>query len=336
MWIISISYMANLCEIDIKILKELLKDGRKSFTNIAKDCHTTTDIISKHYREMEKAGIIVGATIQYNYPRFGYQGIASILINVKSQYLNEVLDELTKIPNINPFRKPFRLYNSTYNIGVIATIKNLKDLDRVKEALKRQNSIIASRTYLWTDVRNMPENLSLGFAQNSDFFDEQTPKEECAIAVEGKLDETDLQIVEELTKSGRAPFSRIAQTIGSSPDTIARRYARLVQNGFIKVTIQMNPILLNYKAIVNFFIAFLSQNETKKAVEILSKIPNVSYIVKISGDYDLQITTLVKEIDEIYKINDEIMKIPDIGRIEAEIREILPCWPGPRQYISTF
>jgi len=324
--------MKDLEDIDVKILKELLKDGRKSFTTIAEECHTSKDIIWKHYSEMKKAGIIVGATIQYNYPCFGYEGIASIRLSVGSQHLNELFEQLTKIPNI----RPFRIYNSAYNIGVFATIKNLKDLDNIKEMLIRRHPIIASKTYIWIDVRNTPENLSLCFAQNNGQVEEKKPREKCVNNSRVKLDEIDIQIVEELNKNGRAPFSRIGQSIGVSTDTVTRRYARLVHNGFIKVSIQINPLLLGYKAILNFCIAFLSQNKMEMVMENLSKIPNVTYIVKISGDYDFKVVALVKDIEEMYAINEEIMKMPDIGRIEVDMRKIPPMWPGPRQYISTF
>ena len=153
--------MRELGEVDTKILKELLKDGRKSFNLIAEECHTSKYVVWKHYNEMRKAGIIVGATIQYNFPSFGYQGEATILVNVESQHLNEVFERLRKIPNLITFR----LYNSTYNIAIMAVLKTLKDLDNVKELLKKQNSVMASRTYLWTGVRNTPENLSPGCAQ---------------------------------------------------------------------------------------------------------------------------------------------------------------------------
>jgi len=311
--------MKELGEIDAKILKELLKDGRKSFTAIAEECHTSKDIIGKHFSEMQKAGIIVGATIQYNYRCFGYEGVASILVNVESQHLNEVFERLTEVPNISVRRQ----YNSPYNIAVVTKLKDLKGLDFVKETLKRQNPVNSSKTYLWTDVRNTPENLSLCFVQNNAQVDEKRPQEEkCTKNDRVKLDEIDMQIVEELTRDGRTPFSRIGQSIGASTDTVTKRYAKLVKNGFIKVSIQVNLTLLGYTALLNFFIEFLSQNEMKMAVENLSKIPTVSYIIKISGDYDLQVLAIVKEIEEIYTINEEIMKIPNIGKIEADIRKI--------------
>jgi len=324
--------MNSLDEIDAEIIRELLKDGRKRFTTIAEEHNTSKDIIWKHYNDMKKTGIIVGATIQYNYPLFGYEGVAIILVNVESQYLDQVFEQLLKIPNIHIFRQ----YNSTYNIGVITTVKDLKDLDKIKETLTRQTPVTASRTYLWTAVRNTPENLTLGYAQPKGQIEEKSNHKISPKKGIEKLDETDMKIVEELNKNGRAPFSRIGQSIGVSTDTVARRYTRLVSKGFIKVSIQINPILLGYKAIVYFNIAFLSQNKTKTAIDSLSKIPNVSYVVKISGDYDLQLVVLIREIGEIFTINDQIMKIPNIGKIETDMRKVPPRWPGPRQYISTF
>ena len=44
--------MKDLEEIDVKILKELLKDGRKSFTTIAEEYQTSKDIVWKHYKNM--------------------------------------------------------------------------------------------------------------------------------------------------------------------------------------------------------------------------------------------------------------------------------------------
>ncbi len=324
--------MVCLGEIDAIILKELLKDGRKSFTAIAEENNVSKDIIWKHFNEMKKASIIVGATIQYNYPLFGYEGVASILVNVESQHCNEVFERLTKNPDIHPFR----VYNSRHNIGVITTFKNLKDLDDIKEILKRQNPVIAIRTYLWTDVRNTPENTSFGFARNNDLSNTRRTKEEADKTGRVKLDEIDQQIVEELTKDGRAPFSKIAQSIGTSTDTVTKRYDRLVRNGFIKVVIRFNPLLLGYKALANFYIEFLSQAETKKAIDVLSKTPDVNYLVKISGDYDLHIAVLVKDIEDIIGINEEIMKISNVGKIEVDLKKLPPIWPGLRQYITTF
>jgi Lrp/AsnC family transcriptional regulator, regulator for asnA, asnC and gidA len=325
--------MKNLSELDVVILKELLRDGRKSFTALAKDCQASKDVIWKHYKEMEKAGIIVGATIQYNYPGFGFEGVGVILVNVESQHTNEVLSRLRKFSTIRPFRQ----YDSLYNIGIIANLRKLSDLDSIKEELRRQNPVNSIRTYLWTGVRNTPENLSMGLLQKTSFQqDEVEPKKIVLAEGNWNVDELDLQIVDKLTSDGRVAFSNIGLELGVSTDTVARRYSKLVDSGLIKVSIQINPVKLGYKGILNCYLSVSSQAVMKNTIEKICKIPDVSYIVKTVGEYDLQVSILIRGIEEIYRNNEEIIKIHNIKKLETDLRPIPEIWPSPRQHISTF
>ena len=74
-------------EIDAKILKDLLKDGRKEFIEIAKEAQVTKDVIWQHYTNLKKKGIIVGATIQLNYAALGFD-VAAVFLS-KSQQIND-------------------------------------------------------------------------------------------------------------------------------------------------------------------------------------------------------------------------------------------------------
>jgi Lrp/AsnC family transcriptional regulator, regulator for asnA, asnC and gidA len=326
--------MKELQEIDVTILQELLKDGRKSFTTIAKENHTSTDVIWKHYKEMKKAGIIVGATIQFNYQKFGYSGVAMNLLSVESQHIGEVLERLKKIPDVVTFRH----YNATHNIAAISMLKDLRDLEHAKEIITKQSKINEIKTYLWIDVRNIPENiLTCESETKSEKVEQKTSLSNLdAQKASLKLDDIDMQIVEKLTKNGRLPFSKIGKEIGASTDTVSRRYEKLKKNNFIKVSIQFNPVELGYQAVLDVEVALANQSETKEIVEKLSKISGVAYLVKISGNYDLSVVSLVKDCKDIIQVNEKIAQIPHIKRIEATLKPIPSKWPGPRQYISTF
>ncbi|MGA3291347.1 MAG: winged helix-turn-helix transcriptional regulator [Candidatus Bathyarchaeia archaeon] len=75
--------------VQAKILKELLADGRKSDSDIAKKIGLTKEIVKENYNKMEEIGIITGATIHINYKSFGYKAVGHILINVDSQGLDK-------------------------------------------------------------------------------------------------------------------------------------------------------------------------------------------------------------------------------------------------------
>jgi len=61
--------------------------------------------------------------------------------------------------------------------------------------------------------------------------------------------------------------------------------------------------------------------------------------MKTTGDYDLQIYSMVQNLDQLLFIQEEIEKIQGISKIDTEIlrlTEPINKWPSPKQYISTF
>jgi DNA-binding Lrp family transcriptional regulator len=71
-------------------------------------------------------------------------------------------------------------------------------------------------------------------------------------------------------------------------------------------------------------------------VESLAKIPDIIIITKTSGDYDLQLTAMIRDVTQAFDVQDQIARICGITKIEASARKIPERWPTPQQYISTF
>jgi Lrp/AsnC family transcriptional regulator for asnA, asnC and gidA len=230
--------LSKLKEVDANILRILLEDGRTGFDELAEKCQVTKNVAWKRYKAMEKKGIIKGATVQVNFSHFGFDALATLLISVNAQQLEQVMQHIKKMTEVRAYRQ----YYSVYNVRAFATLKDLKELDQVKQVIKQKVPIISLKTYIWTGVRNIPENLNL--TGNLKNFDEnkqwnlnktnRTPK----IGIE--IDELDKQIVAKLTSDGRASFTQIAKQIGVSTDTVIKRYHKLKDRGTIKVSIQIN------------------------------------------------------------------------------------------------
>jgi predicted transcriptional regulator len=94
--------------LNAKILRDLLEDGRKTFTQIAKENNTSKDVITKRYKQMKNAGIIVGATVHTSPACYGANLVADIYLEIKSSKEKQVLELVKKIPQF--------LY--VYNIGI--------------------------------------------------------------------------------------------------------------------------------------------------------------------------------------------------------------------------
>jgi DNA-binding Lrp family transcriptional regulator len=195
------------------------------------------------------------------------------------------------------------------------------------------------KTYIWTGVRNIPENLNL-MSTLKDTSESNQRNSDRIIPTPGEkiiIDEFDKQIVAKLTLDGRASFTKIAKEIGLSTDTVVKRYHKLREKGAIKVSIQVNPNKIGYTSMLDFNIAFTALGGlSDTAVEPLAKIPDVIMIVKTSGDYDLQLSAMVRDISQSFAIQDQIARICGMTKIEASERKIPDAWPTPQQYLSTF
>ena len=66
-----------LNDLDAKILRILLKDGRTSYEELAEACKVTKNVVWKRCKAMEKKGIIMGATVQINYSHFTLNNLSS-------------------------------------------------------------------------------------------------------------------------------------------------------------------------------------------------------------------------------------------------------------------
>jgi len=322
-------------ELDSEILKRLLKDGRTGYYEIAEQCGVSKNKVWKRCRAMEEKGVINGATVQINFGSFGYDALATFLVSVEAQQLEQAMELIRNITEIRSYRQ----YNSVYNIRAIATLRNLNELDYLKQIIRRKLPTVGLKTYIWTGVRNIPENLNFTGAQKNTYEIEQPGLSTGARTLGERItvDELDKQIVTKLTADGRESFTKVAQEIGLSTDTVVKRYHRLKENGAIKVSIQINPNKIGYTSILDFNIAFTRPGGlSNPVVEALAKIPDVIIITETSGDYDLQLSAMVRDTAQSFDMQDQIARISGITKIEAGARKIPERWPTPQQYISTF
>lgn len=326
--------MTKIDAINARILEELLKDGRKSFAEIAKDCGMSKDVIAKRYKQMRNKGIIVGATIQNSYACCGCDNMASVAINTQPHTADRVLQQLLKLPQV------FDVYRVGLSPSLTAwvTLKSLEELDQIKQSIKKLPFVTEVDTRIWTGIRNTPENLSSlrnqETAPKTDKTNAKTKnyngKKSCT------MDETDFRIVDKLAANGRMAFRKIAEELKISTDTVARRYKKLKQNGDLRVVIQINPAKIGYYAVALFSVALVSQEELSDTVEAIAKIPDVNFILKTSGSFDFKISMLIKDLKQLVDIQEEIAAMPEVTNVEMAVAKAFSVWPVQREFISTF
>jgi DNA-binding Lrp family transcriptional regulator len=327
-------YINQVSEAQAKILKELLVDGRKTAQEIAKTTGLSKVTVKKNYRKMEKMGIITGATTHINYKIFGYKAVAYMLIYVDFRQTDQLIEYLQKMPEVYSVSSR----GVKGDIGVVTILKTLEQLNEVKDSIKRNFSILEIKTAIWTDVKEMNYNLAI--------TEKNRKKNDIPISHVTKtrkkgnprIDNIDRRIIDILAENGRISMESLGREIGISPYIAKRRYRKLKNNGILKVTIQVNPNKIGYRALCVFF-TVTSHESSALIVEKISKIPDIISIMKTTGDYDLQIYAMVQDLDRLLSIQEEIGKIQGITKIDGELLrfgEEWEKWPTPKQYISTF
>jgi DNA-binding Lrp family transcriptional regulator len=327
-----------ISDIQAKILRELIADGRQNITEIAKKIGSNTKTVKNNYEKLEKTGIITGATTHINYKLFGYKAVAHILITVDPLQADQLEEYLQKMPWV------YSHYSRGIkgNIDIIAILRTLDQLNEIKDLIKRKFKVLELKTGIWTDVKEMNQNLAI--TDNIRNPSPKTTNTKLKLEIRNKpakvvvIDEIDQKIADILAEDGRTSMAEIGKKIGISTDLVRKKYIKLRDNGILKITIQINLKKIGYCAMCIFFTVISGENSLL-IIQQISKIPEVISIMKTTGDYDLQIYAIVQNIDQLIFIQEEISKITGISKIDLELlrfSEMLTKWPSPRQYISTF
>ncbi len=295
-------------ELNLRILHALLKDGRKSFAEIAKENNTSKDVIAKRFKQMKTKGIILGATIQNSAICYNANLVANLLIRVQRGKIKCTMEEVSKIPNV------IHVYPSIIRQAVNTEIilKNIEELESLQKLIYNFPFVLEIETAIWMGKRNLPENLSI-FNVTRTMIDKPIENlnnnPHLNKVNQPEIDEIDKTIIEKLALNGRMPFEGIAKLLQVSTETVARRYEKLRQNGYLKVVIQIDPTKIGYYAFALFQLSF-SKGVLAETIEKLSLTPDVNFIVKATGYFDLAFTFMIRDINHFLEVQDQMVTLP--------------------------
>jgi Lrp/AsnC family transcriptional regulator, regulator for asnA, asnC and gidA len=131
------------------------------------------------------------------------------------------------------------------------------------------------------------------------------------------LDETDLTVLENLRKDGRATFAEIAAQLNVSPGMIRQRYNRLVDQGYLKVVAITNPVHrgLNTMALIGIR---TDGTQMLKVADKIARLKEVVYLVVVSGRYDIMIEVFCRDNEDLLKfVTEKLYGIDGVRETET-------------------
>jgi DNA-binding Lrp family transcriptional regulator len=325
-----------ISDIDARILRALLEDGRKSYRDIARKNKIAEKSVYQHVKKMEMKGIIVGSTTQENHPDIGYPIVADIYTKASiTDRVKTNVEEYLKEKERACYGIRLFLFNPlNRSFSIIIQMNNRNQFNNIKNDIEKLILPETIYTDYWTGrTIEMPENISFGLYKESTF--KEIPNS--FFYRKPRVDQIDLKILEKLRENGRIAFGEIQKEVGVSIDTIARKYHRLRKHGIIKITLLINAERLGYSGILFVRLKLASHQDIDPALRSLIIIPDIWAIVELSGYYDLRVFILIRDVNHLLEMQQKISNIPSFKEAEAVlVREPMNPFPGPRHWITNW
>ncbi len=129
-----------------------------------------------------------------------------------------------------------------------------------------------------------------------------------------ELDALDLEILRILTRNCRKSAREIARELGKSPTIIAKKMRRLEELGVIKscrAVVDVKKLGYGIMALIMLNVEGAHIEDVEK---LLAREPNVRGVYDITGEFDVAILALFRDVDEMDRFVKKMLKNPFIKR----------------------
>ena len=310
----------NATELDKKILFELDKDGRASFSEIARIIGSTPQVVKYHYEQLLEKGIIKHFWAFTDYDKMDYSFFWGYWLKFAG-LTKEKEDEMYQFFNNHQFIPIIQRADGYADvlIGIIS-----RDIFHHNEVLQDIFSrygqfIIASDIFVGLGFIKFPRTYLIG--KKNEF---QKYADSGGTSEKIKLTEIDRKIVSLLLVDGRMEFTKLARTLGVSVGLVHKRFQKLEKSGIItKITFTIDYQklgILFYR--VCFKIVQFDQTRIDDLYKFCCEHPNIINYVKGMGSWELLLDIEIENRKDLRDLIREMKnKFKDIIR-QVEINEI--------------
>jgi len=130
------------------------------------------------------------------------------------------------------------------------------------------------------------------------------------------IDDVDKAIIEALQEDGRRPYTRLAVDVGLSETAVRQRVSRLVESGVVQIVAVTDPMMLGFRR--EAMIGLRVEGDLRVVAHDIAAIPEVSYVVVVSGSFDLLMEVVCEDDDHLLALlNDKVRAIPGVRSTET-------------------
>lgn len=274
--------------IDKKILIELSRNCRESFTQISKRLRISKDVMNYRVKRLEEKKIITGYYTVIDYSKLGYY---SYRILIKLNKFNEKFEK-----SLVEYFKQFKTVNflatiaDDFDLLINFNERNpLEFFEKYQDIIHNFSEHILKKEFnIVTSIHHFEAPLIEG--QKHKLYITGKQKEIV------KLNETEKALLQNLTRNSRISYAELSNSINKKSNTLIYSLKKLE---YKKVILGYQPkINWNYLGYTHYKVFLQLQNIDKKMYshicQSIADLPFSIYITEVMGSQDLEFEIICK------------------------------------------
>jgi len=292
---------------DRRIIKELNKDSRQSFSEIGNKVGLPKNVVNYRVKKLIDGGVITLFCTTINRAKLGYMYCRIFLKfrHFSEQIENDLINHISKLKNIHWVAS----LDGSFDFCIIFLVKSMSQVDEI------YNSIVYKFDEYITDRElSMASHLyylSYNYLYEKMEYKYGEVKSENEIV---KLDEKDNKLINLMKENSRIPMIELMEKMNMSPQIIRSRIKNLIKKNIIT---GFNIRVDHTKFKLHHFHTFLDLTNITKEIEkelinfLLSK-KSTTHIIKGLGKWDLEFESVFPSHFELYDFLKELKnKFPE-------------------------
>lgn len=275
-------FIAQLTDLDRRLIAELQSDGRMPFNALAETLGISEATVQRRTAQLIEQGYFkIVATVD---PLLTGEGHAvMVALRCDPGALHAVTEAVAALPQM----RFVALVTGTYDIVCeLVTFSRQSTVEILTDTLSTIPGIRAINTS-WVLENHKTKFRWDGLVSSTNG---STSASVTSIGVNGNtplvFDELDEHIVAFLKQNGRASYAHLATQTGATISTVRRRTLRLLQSGYLNVVALGNPFRLGFEEVVLLWLK-TEMNRTAEVLRALEQEPAVRYLSRVAGEADI-------------------------------------------------
>lgn len=127
-----------------------------------------------------------------------------------------------------------------------------------------------------------------------------------------RLDELDRRIIDVLRRDGRRSVTSVAQDVGVTKQTVAKRLDRLLESETIRITALVDPVALGFPLFWSIGVR-VRPDARDRVAERLAAMDQIAWVAWCTGGFDIMLEAFLADTVDVFEfLNERLGGMPDI------------------------